>query len=145
MPKRPETLDLLTQAVYQLDTEELRSFIGALMLIDKQREGRSDHISLSPELDQAWNPHMGGKVGVASGRGVPQRNPDEGRFDLGNPINPTSTPNNPIGNAPTRLISDNSANPGHLATYPELQTSFQAMSEGFLKAALKEGVLRQDT
>ena len=43
------------------------------------------------------------------------------------------------------MISDNSANPGHLATYPELQTSFQAMSEGFLKAALKEGVLRQDT
>ena len=26
-PKKPETLDLLTQAVYQLDTEELRSFI----------------------------------------------------------------------------------------------------------------------
>ena len=43
------------------------------------------------------------------------------------------------------MISDNSANPGHLTTYPELQTSFQAMSEGFLKAALKEGVLRQDT
>ena len=129
----------------QLDTEVLRSFIGALMLIDKQREGRSDNISLSPELDQAWDPQLGGKVGVAGGWGVPQHDPDEGRFDLGNPNNPTSTPNNPIGNAPTTLISDNSANPGHLATYPELQTSFQAMSEGFLKAALKEGVLRQDT
>ena len=88
---------------------------------------------------------MGGKVGVASGRGVPQHDPDEERFDLGNPNNPTSTPNNPIGNTPTTLISDNSANPGHLATYPELQTSFQAMSEGFLKATLKEGVLRQNT
>ena len=115
------------------------------MLIDKQRKGRSDHISLSPELDQAWDPQLGGKVGVTRGRGVPQHDPDEGRFDLGNPNNPTSTPNNPIGNAPTTLISDNSVNPGHLATCPELQTSFQAMSEGFLKAALKEGVLRQDT
>ena len=115
------------------------------MLIDKQREGRSDHISLSPELDQARDPHMGGKVRITRGRGVPQHDPDEGRFDLGNPNNLTSTPNNPIGNAPTTLISDNSANPGHLTTYPELQTSFQAMSEGFLKAALKEGVLRQDT
>ena len=144
-PKKPKTLDLLTQAMCQLDTEELRSFIGALMIIDKQREGRSDHISLSPELDQARDPPMGGKVGVAGGRGVPQHDPDEGRFGLDNPNNPTSTPNNPIGNAPTTLISDNSANPGHLTTYPELQTSFQAMSEGFLKAALKEGVLRQDT
>ena len=70
---------------------------------------------------------MGGKVGVTGGWGVPQHDPDEGRY--------------PIGNAPTTLISDNSANPGHLATYPELPTSFQAMSEGFLKAALKEGVL----
>ena len=141
---KPETLDLLTQAVFELDTQELRSFIGALMLIDKQREGRSDQISLSPELDQARDPRTGGKVGVTGGRGVPQHDPDEGRFDLGNPNNPTSTPNNPIGNVPTTLISDNSANPGHLTTYPELQTSFQAMSEGFLKTALKEGVLRQD-
>ena len=39
-PKKPETLDFLTQAVFQLDTEELRSFIAALILIDKQREGR---------------------------------------------------------------------------------------------------------
>ena len=129
----------------QLDTEELRSFIGALMIIDQQREGRSDHISFSPELDQAQDPPLGGKVGVAGGRGVPQHDPDEGRFGLDNPNNPTSTPNNPIGNARTTLISDNSANPGHLTTYPELRTSFQAMSEGFLKAALKEGVLRQDT
>ena len=144
-PKKPDTLDLLTQAMCQLDTEELRSFIGALMIIDKQREGRSDHISLSPELDQARDPPLGGKVGVAGGRGVPQHNPVEERFGLDNPNNPTSTPNHLIGNAPTTLISDNSANPGHLTTYPELQTSFQAMSEGFLKAALKEGVLRQDT
>ena len=115
------------------------------MIIDKQREGRSDHVSLLPELDQAWDPPLGGKVGVAGGRGVPQHDPDEGGFELGNPNNPTSTPDNPIGNAPTTLISDNSANPGHLTTYLELQTSFQAMSEGFLKAALKEGVLRQDT
>ena len=34
------------------------------MIIDKQREGRSDHISLSPELDQARDPPLGGKVGV---------------------------------------------------------------------------------
>ena len=115
------------------------------MLIDKQREGRSYHISQTPELDQAQDPHMGGKVGVTRCRGVPQHDPDDGRFDLGNPNNSTSTPNNPLGNAPTALISDNSANPGHLATYPELQTSFQAMSEGFLKAALKEGILRQYT
>ena len=60
-PKKLGTLDLLTQAVFQLDTEELRSFIGALMLIDKQREGRSDHISLSPELDQAQDPPSGRK------------------------------------------------------------------------------------
>ena len=130
-PKKPDTLDLLTQAMSQLDTEELRSFIGALMLIDKQREGRSDHISLSPELDQAWDPQMGGKVGVTGGWGLPQHDPDDGRFDLDNPNNPTSTTNNPIGNAPTTLVSDNSANPGHLTTYPELQTSFQTMSEGF--------------
>ena len=129
----------------ELDTDELRTFIGALMVIDKKREGKSDHISHSPELDQAWNPHTGGKLGVTRGRGVPQHDPDDGRFDLGNPNNPTSTPNNPLGNAPTTLISDNSANPGHLPNYPELQTSFQAMSEHFLKAALKEGVLRQDT
>ena len=43
------------------------------------------------------------------------------------------------------MISDNSTNPGRLATYPNMQMSFQAMSEGFHKAALKEGVLRQDT
>ena len=144
-PKKPDTLDLLTQAMSQLDTEELRSFIGALMIIDKQREGRLDHISLSPELDQAQDPPLGGKVGVAGGRGVPQHDPVEERFGLDNPNNLTSTPNNPIGNAPTTLISDNSANPGHLTTYPELQNSFQAMSEGSLKAALKEGVQRQDT
>ena len=60
----------------QLDTGELRTFIGALMVIDKQREGRSDHISLSPELDQARDPHMGGKVGVTGGQGVPQHDPD---------------------------------------------------------------------
>ena len=102
-PKKPDTLDLLTQAMSQLDTEELRSFIGALMLIDKQREGRSDHNSLSPELDQAQDPQMGGKVGVAGGRGLPQHDPDYRRFDLDHPNNPTSTPNNPIGNAPTTL------------------------------------------
>ena len=68
-PKKPETLDMLTQAVYHLDTKDLRSFIGALILIDKQREGRSNHISLSPELDQAQDPHMGGKVWVAGGWG----------------------------------------------------------------------------
>ena len=34
-PKKPETLDLLTQAMFQLDTEELRSFIGILITIDK--------------------------------------------------------------------------------------------------------------
>ena len=51
----------------ELDTDELRTFIGALMVIDKKREGRSDHVSLSPELDQAWDPHTGGKVGVAGG------------------------------------------------------------------------------
>ena len=109
-PKKPDTLDLLTQAMCQLDTEELRSFIGVLMIIDKQREGRSDHISLSPELDQAQDPPLGGKVGVAGGRDVPQHDPVEERFDLDNPNNPTSTPNNPIGHAPTTLISDNSAN-----------------------------------
>ena len=119
-PKRYNTLDLLTQAMSELDTEELRTFIGALMAIDKNREGRSDHIPHSPELDQARDPHMGGKVGVAGGRGVPQHDPDDGRFDLGNPNNPTSTPNNPLGNAPTTLISDNSANPGHMTNYPEL-------------------------
>ena len=37
---------------------------------------------------------MGGKVGVTRGQGVPQHDPDEERFDLGNPNNPTSTPNN---------------------------------------------------
>ena len=129
----------------ELDITELKTFIGALMAIHKNREGRSDHVPSPPDLDQARDPHMGGQVGVAGGRGVPQHDPDEERFDLGNPNNPTSTPNNPLGNAPTTLISDNSANPGHLHNYPELQTSFQAMSEGFLKAALKEGVLRQDT
>ena len=81
-PKKPDTLDLLTQAMYQLDTAELRSFIGALMIIDKQREGRSDHIYLSPELDQAWDPPLGGKVGIAGGRGVPQHDLDEGGFGL---------------------------------------------------------------
>ena len=90
--KPPETLNLLTQAMSQLDTEELRFFIGALIAIDKQREGRSDHISLSPEPDQAQDPHMGGKVGVTGGWGVPQHDPDEGRFDLGNPNNPYINP-----------------------------------------------------
>ena len=104
----------------QLDTEELRSFIGALVIVDRQREGRSDHISLSPELDQAQDPPLGGKVGAARGWGVPQHDPVEERFGLDNPNNPTSTPDNPIGNAPTTLISDNSANPGHLTTYPEI-------------------------
>ena len=51
----------------ELDTEEFRTFIGALMAIDKNREGRSDHIPHSPELDQAQDPHTGGKVGVARG------------------------------------------------------------------------------
>ena len=137
-PKKYDTLDLLTQAMSELDTTELRTFIGALMAIHKNREGRSDHVPPPPDLDRARDPHMGGQVGVAGGRGVPQHDPDDERFDLGNPNNPTSTPNNPLGNAPTTLISDNSANPGHLHNYPELQTSFQAMSEGFLKAALYE-------
>ena len=120
----------------QLDVEELRSFLGALIKLDKQREGRPDHIFLSPEPDHTWGPHMGGKVGVAGGWGVTQPDPGEGRFDLGNPHNPTSTPNNPIGNAPTTLMSDHSTNPGHLTAYPDMQTSFQVMSEGFLKATL---------
>ena len=64
-PKKPDTIDLLTEAVYQLSTDELHSFIGALISIDKERGGRSDHISLSPELNQARDPQMGGKVGVA--------------------------------------------------------------------------------
>ena len=51
----------------ELDTDELRTFIGALMAIDKNREGRSDHVSPPPDIDQAWDPHMGGKVGVARG------------------------------------------------------------------------------
>ena len=110
-PKKLDTLDLLTQAVYQLSTEELHSFIGALISLDKERGGKSDHISLSPELDQAQDPQMGGKAGFTGGWGVPQHDPDEGRLDLGNPNNPTSTPNNPIGNDPTTLISDNSAKP----------------------------------
>ena len=55
-PKKPDTLDLLTQAMCQLNTEELRSFIGALMIIDKQREGRSDHISLSPVRPSSGSP-----------------------------------------------------------------------------------------
>ena len=40
-PKKPDTLDLLTQAICQLDTEELRSFIEALMIIDKGKEDQT--------------------------------------------------------------------------------------------------------
>ena len=71
----------------ELDTTELRTFIGALMAIHKNREGRSDHVPPPPDLDQARDPHMGGQVGVAGGRGVPQHDPDDERFDLGNPNN----------------------------------------------------------
>ena len=58
--------------------------------------------------------------------------------------NPTSTPHNQ--NQPTLQLQDTSVNAGNNSvTYPELQTSLQAMAEGLLKATLKEGILRQDT
>ena len=58
--------------------------------------------------------------------------------------NPTSTPHN--NNQPTLQLSDSSVQAANNSvSYPELQTSLQAMTEGLLKAALKEGVLRHDT
>ena len=91
--------------------------------------------------------HLGGKVGVDGGCEEPELDIElEAQQQLSpNPKpNPTSTPHNQ--NQPTLQLPDTSVNPGNNSvSYPELQTSLQAMAEGLLKATLKEGILRQDT
>ena len=91
--------------------------------------------------------HLGGKVGVDGGCEEPELDIELGaQHQLpSNPKpNPTSTPHNQ--NQPTLQLPDTSVNAGNNSvSYPELQTSLQAMTEGLLKAALKEGVLRHDT
>ena len=91
--------------------------------------------------------HLGGKVGVDGGCEEPELDIElEAQHQLpSNPKpNPTSTPHNQ--NQPTLQLPDTSVNAGNNSvTYPELQTSLQAMAEGLLKATLKEGILRQDT
>ena len=121
----PLTIGQLTQAVNHLDTEDLSQVIGLLIKENRKRLGL-------PEMPGKPSP----TVGSTPAANLPPSGPDP------------AVPPSPIVLAPTNPFNPNNTlhvpvTPG--LAYPELQTSFQAMSEGLLKAALKEGVLRQDT
>ena len=147
-PKESEEINVqvVSQAIDELKQEQLKSLIDTLII---QYEQRQELEAMPPpnSSNHAQVFHLGGKVGVDGGCEEPGLETElEAQHQLSpNPKpNPTSTPHN--HNQPTLQLAETSVNVGNTSvSYPELQTSFQAMTEGLLKAVMKEGVLRHDT
>ena len=137
-------IPIVNQAIQRLSSNGLKSLITMLMIQFKEKQKLED---VPPETGSDQVFCLGGKVGVDGGCEEPGLDSDlETQTQLPpNPKpNPTSTPHN--NNQPTLQLSDSSVQAANNSvSYPELQTSLQAMTEGLLKAALKEGVLRHDT
>ena len=139
-------VQVVNLAIEKMEQDQLKSLIDILIF---KYEHKNRFEAMPPQEssthDQVF--HLGGKVGVAGGCEEPGLDIElEAQHQLqSNPKpNPTSTPHNQ--NQPTLQLQDISVNAGNNSvSYPELQTSLQAMTEGLLKAALKEGVLRHDT
>ena len=139
-------VQIVDLAIEKMEQEQLKSLID-LMICRYEYRNRLEAMppQESSTHDQVF--HLGGQVGVDGGCEEPELDSElEAQHQLpSNPKqNPTSTPHNQ--NQPTLQLQDTSVNAGNNSvTYPELQSSFQAMAEGLLKATLKEGILRQDT
>ena len=130
-PKDSEIhVQVVSQAIEELKQEQLKSLIDTLIV---QYEHRQVLEAVPPpdssNHDQVF--HLGGKVGVDGGSEEPGLETElEAQHQLSpNPKpNPTSTPHN--HNQPTLQLAETSVNAGNTSvTYPELQTSFQAMTE----------------
>ena len=133
-------------AIEKMEQDQLKSLIDMLIFCYEYK----NRLEAMPPQESSTHDqvfHLGGKVGVDGGCEEPELDMElEAQHQLPpNPKpNPTSTPHNQ--NQPTLQLPDTSVNAGNNSvSYPELQTSIQAMTEGWLKAALKEGVLRHDT
>ena len=129
-----------------MEQDQLKSLIDMLIF----RFEHKHRLEAMPPQDSSTHDqvfHLGGKVGVDGGCEEPELDIElEAQHQLPSITkpNPTSTPHNQ--NHPTLQLPDTSVNAGNNSvSYPELQTSLQAMTEGLLKAAFKEGVLRHDT
>ena len=146
-PKSPDiNVQVVDLAIEKMKQEQLKDLIDTLIF----RYEHKERFGAMPPQDSSTHDqvfHLGGKVGVDGGCEEPELDMElEAQQQLSpNPKpNPTSTPHNQ--NQPTLQLPDTSVNPGNNSvSYPELQTSLQAMAEGLLKATLKEGILRQDT
>ena len=141
------TIAQLQNVMTHLATPDLRKVIGTLIAEDKRRGPTSQPLA-QPPCGQGQVPHLGGQVGAAGGYGGPE--PGYGaRQGVENPIlPPLNFEHQPINSSNLyqhETVRGNNTEIPQIADYSALQTSFQAMSEGLLKAALKEGVLRQDT
>ena len=152
-PQNPTiSLEQLQTKILQLGTPELQLVIERLLDENRKRIGFSDPAIHSP-LSQGHNPLLGGQVGAAGGWRVSEPdycvgNQERGNLDpppsLGQMHIPPNTCNsNHFYNQDTLRGNVGVVSP--CVDYSTLQASLQAMSEGLLKAALKEGVLRQDT
>ena len=145
-PSPDINVQVVSQAIEKLKGEDLKSLIAMLMIqYEQQKELEVMPPKEGSDHDQDF--HLGGKVGVDRGSEGPGLETDlEAQHQLpSNPKpNPTSTLHN--CNQHTLQLPETSVNTGNNSvSYPELKTSFQAMTEGLLKAVMKEGVLRHDT
>ena len=139
-------IPVLSQAIENLKGEQLKSLIATLIMqYEQQQELEAMPPQDTSKHDQVF--HLRGKVGVDRSSEEPELETElEAQHQLpsNSKPNPTSTPHN--HNQPTLQLPETSVNAGNNSvTYPELQTSLQAMTEGLLKAVMKEGVLRHDT
>ena len=139
-------VQVVSLAIEKLKQELLKSLIDMLIIRYEQQHGlEAMPPQESSNHDQVF--HLGGKVGVDRGCEEPGLEIELGaQHQLPSNLkpNPTSTPHN--HNQPTLQLPETSVNTGNNSvSYPELQTSLQAMTEGLLKAVMKEGVSRQDT
>ena len=139
-------VQVVNLAIEKMEQEQLKSLIDMLIICyEHQHRLEAMPPQEGSNHDQVF--HLGGKVGVDGGCEEPELDIELGaqhQFPSNPKPNPTSTPHNQ--NQPTLQLPDTSVNAGNNSvSYPELQTSLQAMTEGLLKAALKEGVLRHDT
>ena len=145
-PKSEINIQVVSQAIENLKVEDLKSLIAMLMIqYEQQKELEDMPAEKSSNHDQVF--HLGGKVGEDRGSEEPGLESElEAQHQLPShpKPNPTSIPHN--HNQPTLQLPESSVNAGNNSvSYPELQSSLQAMTEGLLKAVMKEGVLGHDT
>ena len=139
-------VQVVSLAIEKLKQEQLKSLIDMLITrYELQHRLEAMPPQESSNHDQVF--HLGGQVGVDGGCEEPGLEIELGaQYQLlSNPKpNPTSTPHK--HNQPTLQLAETSVNTGNNSvSYPELQTSLQAMTEGLLKTVMKEGFLRHDT